>query len=231
MSDEEVKGPIYAYRVYRTEYRGLGNARVLVPLYFRHVNTHDQPVANSGVTSFYQKESEEELNPVHVDLFDWFTSPTIPALESPHHVWVTRDHASPFDVEGVEEWWPQATETSYMAYVDDMKGKRLDETRAEGRGVYYNGLRTGIHSYKKLHHACVYAHQLRGSWQGTSPTTPPIIAKIEIGGVVVEHEDGYRSEKSRIVELMMFAQEQARQSMAASLGWPFEITVPEENDD
>lgn len=227
--DEEVQGPIYAYRVYRTESRnGFGTSRVLVPVHFKYLNKHGNPTSSNDISNVW-RSTDGELTPIHVDLFDWHVSPNVPDLESPYHNWSTRTPNALCDIPGVEEWWPVATQNAYMSHLE-LDPKEAEEAAARERGVYYSGLRTGIHSFKKLEHAIAYARQNRIITRALNNSIP-VIAKIEIGGVVVEHDEGYRSEKSRIVDLMMSAHKQARTAIAEQLGWPFEITVPEVRND
>lgn len=211
---DEVEGPIYGYRVYGTISPGFGPRRVLVPVHVRYIN------ANGQATSWLQ-ESFLPLTPpqqeITVDLFDWHVATHVPEIESDHHAWVELDDVSIRVMSDISEWAPLADIPQYVS---------AEEGLALRQQAYY-GLRTGIHSFKELRHAVEYSRLFRDSWN--KATSPPVLAKIEVGGVVVEHENGYRSEKSRIVDLMMFAHEKARHSMAECLGWPFEIEVPEEN--
>lgn len=50
------------------------------------------------------------------------------------------------------------------------------------------------------------------------------LAKVELGGVVVEHEEGYRSQKFRVHELYVpLVHVDERIALADAVGWPFEI--------
>lgn len=202
---ESVTGPIYAYRVYGSEIKKdhpLGTTRVLTPVHVRWLNENGDPC--SGV------DFDEQSSLIEIDLFDWHVSPMVPTMESGHHVWALAKPSPNNEFDDIEEWWPQAVTQEWVA----------------GRQESYTGLRCGVHSFKRLRHAIDYSRVARSPFQHVANVA--VIAKIELGGIVVEHDDGYRSEKSRIVSLMMTEGPEFRENMARHLGWPFEIGEPHE---
>ena len=91
----------------------------------------------------------------------------------------------------------------------------LDETDMMGK-------MPGFHVFHGYGQAVQYASRARDSSRHIDDI---VIAKVELGGVVVEHELGYRAEMTRIVSLEHpNADEEKRAKLAAALGWPFEIS-------
>lgn len=79
----------------------------------------------------------------------------------------------------------------------------------------------GFHCFHGYGQAVKYADDVR---RGSHHITDVVVARVELGGVVVEHELGYRAEKTRVIELEHHdADEEKREKLAAALGWPFEI--------
>lgn len=79
----------------------------------------------------------------------------------------------------------------------------------------------GFHCFHGYGQAVKYAQSALDS---SHKITNVIIARVELGGVVVEHEMGYRAEKTRVIELEHpDADEERREKLAAAIGWPFEI--------
>lgn len=79
----------------------------------------------------------------------------------------------------------------------------------------------GFHCFHGYGQAVDYTLKAR---QGANHIDDVVIARVELGGVVVEHELGYRAEMTRVVALEHHdADEEKREKLAAALGWPFEI--------
>lgn len=208
---EEVTGPVYGYRVYGSEViqdGPWGTRRALTPVHIKWM-INGEP--SSGMEDMY---GEKRRDLITIDLFDWHTSPYPPELESKSHIWV--HGGSEYAIGDVEMWWPQS----------EAPGRYGSDSDVEARQRMYARLKGGIHSFKELGNAVEYARYFRGPLM--SHMGIAILAKIELGGVVVEHEDGWRSEKSRIVDLMAFAGVEVRENIARQIGWPFEIGVPGE---
>lgn len=86
--------------------------------------------------------------------------------------------------------------------------------------------RHGIHAFGGIGQAILYAEQFLLNYVDFEhwPTRELILARVELQGVVVEHEYGYRAEKTRIVELWVGnLEQQEREELALAIGWPFEI--------
>lgn len=203
---EEVKAPLYGYRVYGSQVVG-GNKRVLTPV---HMKWMIDGMPNSCTVP----APVVDATLITVDLFDWSEASQAPEIESDFHIW-TRTN-SEYWMGEVEDWWPVSEHPNYLA----------DDEAAMKRQEIYARLRGGIHSFKEKRHAFDYARYFRGPLQSFAGV--PVLAKIEISGIVVEHEHGYRSERSRIIELYMFAGDEVRARVAQQLGWPFEIGAASE---
>jgi hypothetical protein len=79
----------------------------------------------------------------------------------------------------------------------------------------------GFHCFHGWGQAVEYVKKAR---RGASHISDVVLARVELGGVVVEHEMGYRAQMTRIVALEHpNADEEVRAKLAAALGWPFEI--------
>lgn len=79
----------------------------------------------------------------------------------------------------------------------------------------------GFHCFHGYGQAVDYVRKAR---RGSNHIDDVVIAKVELGGVVVEHEMGYRAQLNRVVALEHHnADEEVRAKLAAALGWPFEI--------
>lgn len=198
---EEVQAPIYGYRVYGSQIVAAGK-RALTPVHMRWL-------IDGMPNSCTVPAPVVEAQLITVDLFDWTEAYEPPEIESDYHIWALAKNE--YWMGEVEEWWPVSEHPSYLAD-DEAAAKRIEIA---------SRLRGGIHSFKERRHAFDYARYFRGPL--ASFTGVPVMAKIEIGGIVVEHEHGYRSERSRVIELYMFAGEEVRANVAQQLGWPFEI--------
>lgn len=87
----------------------------------------------------------------------------------------------------------------------------------------------GFHCFHGYGQAIEYVRRAR---QGSAHIDDVVVAKVELGGVVVEHELGYRAQMTRIVALEHnHADEEIRAKLAAALGWPFEIAYCDLLDD
>lgn len=85
--------------------------------------------------------------------------------------------------------------------------------------LWDEGTDKGLYSFKELGHAIGYV--TGHGWKLMNQ--PAITAKVQLAGVVVEHEHGYRSSMTRILELFHPGNEEERAKVAELIGWPFEV--------
>lgn len=99
---------------------------------------------------------------------------------------------------------------------------RLDD------GTPERPMQPGFHVFHSRPEAAEYAAEIIGI---THQLCDMVIAKVEIQGVVVEHEKGFRAERIRLVEIEHPNPDpQVRINLATGLGWPFEIKYVAELD-
>lgn len=82
--------------------------------------------------------------------------------------------------------------------------------------LHDNGVDKGLYSFTTMEDAVNYIKHM-----GWKPTV--LYAKVELAGVIVEHDLGYRAQMTRIVELFSDLSQSSRDLLAERLGWPFEI--------
>lgn len=83
--------------------------------------------------------------------------------------------------------------------------------------LWDEGTCKGLYCFNNLEKAVEYITHLGAQdW-------PVVYAKVQLAGVIVEHENGYRAQMTRISELYSHQSEAGRVRLANEVGWPFEI--------
>lgn len=78
----------------------------------------------------------------------------------------------------------------------------------------------GFNAFRDLRNCFSYV-QASTSFAKQSSTF--IFARVELGGVVIEHEVGYRAQRQRIMDLYAGPGRSACRRLEQNLGWPFEV--------
>lgn len=121
--------------------------------------------------------------------------------------------------------WTHADEAPEIGDPDNWVQSYYPKPHNEYVNLHDPGADKGLYAFKTLELSREYIRNL--NWK---PTV--VFAKVQLAGVVVEHENGYRAQKTRIVELYCestgsngLTSDADRDLLASRLGWPFGITA------
>lgn len=99
----------------------------------------------------------------------------------------------------------------------------LYESESDAMQVRYQENRQGIHAFHGKGQAIKYADDFLTATTAVPTMREVIVTRIELQGEVIEHEFGYRAEKTRVIEIHAGGSDEQRAELANLLGWPFEI--------
>lgn len=115
--------------------------------------------------------------------------------------------------------WTKSDEDPEMGDIDNWVPSILPHPFDEMINHHDDGTDKGLYSFKTLDHAIGYVSGF--GWVRSTQET--VTAKVQLAGVIVEHENGYRSSMTRILELFHPGNEDERATLASQIGWPFEV--------
>lgn len=163
------------------------------------------------------KQMTEELEEVSAPLYAWRAF----RVEQITSDYETRWVLSPLFFRGMHRGLPAHTATHLVTQITfDLIDWNESPCPPDFDNDFF-GAMYGFHTFRLKPDAETYLYK---TLTATRSITDVVLAKVELGGIVVEHEKGYRSEKIRIVELHHpNGDPKVRQNLGVALGWPFEI--------